>query len=99
MRLYGRIINPDGSKTWLVVQTQNGNNDLVYALALCQCLQLNLNESPFFGQNGIPAQQAVNQQVAPDYYVTLTQQQFSQYFAFLTITRQQNPTPTYRVNI
>lgn len=72
---------------------------MVYVTALTQCLQLNLNESPFFGANGIPGQQSVQQQVPPDYYVTLTQQQFSQYFAFLMITRQVSPTPIYNVII
>lgn len=72
---------------------------MVYVTALCQVLSLSLNESPFWSTSGIPAQQSVMQQVAPDYYVAITQQAYAQYFASLQITRQANPTPTYRVNV
>jgi hypothetical protein len=100
MRVYGRTTDANGNKTWVVVQTDaNGNNDLVYVTALCQALQLNLGESPFFATSGIPAQQSVIQQVAPDYYVTLTQQAFAPFFASLVISRQSSPTPTYQVAI
>lgn len=86
--------------TWVVVQTDaNGNNDLVYVTALCQCLLLNLNESPFYATSGIPAKQAIQQQVSPDYYVTLTQQQYSQYFASLIVSRVSGNPPTYDVYI
>jgi hypothetical protein len=100
IRVYGRIPNGSGGLSWVVIQTDaNGNSDLVYVTALCQVLLLNLLESPFWGSSGIPAQQAVNQQIAPDYYVSLIQQQYSQYFASLQITKQVNPTPTYQVFI
>ena len=80
------------------VQTDaNGNNDMVWLTTLCQVLLLNLNESPFYATFGIPAQQSVIQQVFPDYYVSLTQQIFSQFFASLIITKLDSPTPTYQV--
>jgi hypothetical protein len=61
---------------------------------------LSPNESPFFSTYGIPAQQSIIQQVFPDYYVSLTQQTFSAYFASLLITRLSgsNP-PTYQVSV
>jgi hypothetical protein len=83
---------------WVEINTDsNGNNDLVWLVTLTQVLQLNLNESPFFAANGIPAEQSVIQQIFPDYYVALTQQNFSQYFASLQVSKQSKPTPTYNV--
>jgi hypothetical protein len=101
MRTYGRITNPDGSKTWVVVQTDaNGYNDMVWLTTLIQTLKLNLGESPFYAQYGIPAQQSVIQQVFPDYYVALTQQVFSPYFASLVISKTPGATtPSYQVNV
>jgi hypothetical protein len=102
MRIYGRITNPDGSKTWVTVQTDpaTGSNSWVYLTALCQAFLLNLGESPFYANFGLPAQQSVIQQIAPDFYVQRTQQQFAQYFASLIIAK--DPTqavPTYNVNV
>lgn len=59
-----------------------------------------LNESPFWGNWGMPAQQAVIQQIAPDTFVNLMQQRFAPYFASLICFRipASNP-PTYQVNI
>ncbi len=88
MRTYGRLTNPDGSKTWVEVSTDaNGFNDLVYLTTLAQVLKLNLGESPFFANYGIPAHQTVVTQVFPDYYVMQTQAQFAPYFASLSIIR------------
>ncbi len=88
MRTYGRVTNIDGSRTWVEVSTDaNGYNDNVYLTTLCQVLQLNLGESPFYANFGIPAFQSVVTQVMPDYYVSITQQQFSTYFASLMINR------------
>lgn len=85
---------------WVAVETDaNGNNDNVYITALLQCLLLNLNESPFYGDWGIPAHPSVIQQVFPDYYVSLIQQRFAPYFASLLITKLPSATPTYRVLI
>lgn len=103
MRVYGRRLNEDGTKTWVVVDTDpvTGSNDLVYVTTLCQAIKLNLGESPFFANTGIPAHPSVVQQIAPDYYVTQLQQQFAKYFVSLIISRA--PTsypgepPTYNV--
>lgn len=100
MRVYGRIPDGNGGQRWVVVQTDaNGNNDLCYVTALCQCLLLGLSESPFFANSGIPAAQSIIQQVFPDYYVTLTQQAFAPFFASLVISRTSSTTPTYQVSI
>ena len=100
MRTYGRVRNPDGSKAWAEVSTdENGYNDMVYVVTLIQCLLLNLNESPFYANFGLPAKQSVIQQIAPDFYVAQTQSQFSQYFAALIVARVATLPPTYQVNV
>ena len=102
MRTWGRIYDQFGQNPqWVEVVTDaNGFNDYVYATTLIQNLLLNLGESPFYGQNGIPAQRSVIQQIFPDFYVNQIQQQFAQFFASLNITKVQGtPTPTYNVAI
>lgn len=99
MRTYGRVKNPDGTLRWVVVSTDpDGSNDYVWLTTLAQCLLLNLGESPFYGNSGIPAQQSVIQQIFPDFYVSLTQQQFAPHFAALTVAKLAGTTPHYRVN-
>lgn len=103
MRTWGRIAN---TGEWFEVTTDaNGFNDAVYLTTLAQVLLLNRGESPFFGDYGIPSQQAVITNLPPDFYVTLTQQQFAPYFASLIINRRpatgtgpRNP-PVYDVNV
>lgn len=115
MRTYGRVPvylpgtliqakNPNTGQPatkWVVVQTDaNGFNDLVYATTMVQVFKLNLGESPFYSNYGLPAKISVVTQVAPDFYVVRTQQQFAQYFANLVVNKTaQNPNPTYQVNI
>jgi hypothetical protein len=104
MRAYGRQHDAKGKPipgTWAISQTDaQGSNDLFYVTAIAQYLALNWGESPFFGSAGIPAEESVQQQVAPDYAVSLAQQFFAPYFASLIITRQPDPvTPIYNVNI
>lgn len=84
---------------WVEVDTdQNGYNDNVMLTTLAQCLKLNLGESPFYANYGIPQYQTITTQVFPDYYVAQTQQQFSKYFASLILTRVPNQTtPVYNV--
>ncbi len=83
---------------WVLVETDaNGQNDAVWLTTLAQVLQLGLNESPVFGNYGIPAQQSVVTQVLPDYYVTLTQQLFSVYFLSLLVTKLSAREPSYAV--
>lgn len=84
---------------WVEVTTDaNGFDDAVWLTTLAQVLQLNLNESPMFGNFGIPAQQSIVTQVLPDYYVTQTQQTFAPYFLALIVTRQSQTEPSYAVN-
>lgn len=110
-RVYYRIV-PDikypDVKRWIVVETDSaGFDDAVYVVALAQCLLLQLGESPFWADWGIPAVQSVQSQVAPDYFVALMQQRFAPRFASLIITnvsrppsgRNQRPVPTYDVKI
>jgi hypothetical protein len=103
MRTWGRNYN---TGEWIEVDTDtNGFNDAVMLTTLAQVLLLNRGESPFYGDYGIPAQQSVITDIVPDYYVTLTQQQFAPFFASLIITRRPNsgtgPTnpPVYDVNV
>ena len=107
MRTYGRAalnnLYPD-QLTWIEVITDAaGFNDYVYCTALVQELRLNLGESPFWGDRGIPAKPSVVQQVAPDYYTFLMQSRYAPYFLNLVIVRVPepitSPTPVYRINI
>lgn len=107
MRTYGRIV-PDirfpKQKKWIIVETDDlGSNDYVYATALIQVLKLNLGESPFYANWGIPARGAVHSQIPPDYFVARVAQQFSGRFASLIITPTPTPgnpqIPIYSVNI
>lgn len=100
MRTYGRVTNPDGSKTWVVVTTDaNGFNDSVYLTTLCQVLKLNLGESPFYADWGIPAKPTIVQQVQPDYYVSRVQARFAQYFANIAIAKTSTDPPIYAVSV
>ena len=108
MRTYGRTQDViTGKKTWWLVQTDfSGFNDSVYLTALAQVLKLNLGESPFFANYGIPAHQSVVTQVYPNYYLARTQQQFAGYFASLILTPLQDavdddgrPSPAYNISV
>ena len=70
---------------------------MVYVTALAQTLKLNLGESPFYANWGIPAKESVVQQIFPDYFVLLTQQQYAPHFAYLSVSKVPSPTPTYRI--
>lgn len=104
MRTYGRVYDEFGDAFWVVVQTDsNGNNDAVYLTALAQCLKLNLGESPFWANLGIPAHTSIIQQIAPDFYIQQIQRFFAPFFVSLIITKNpptpSNPTPTYTANV
>jgi hypothetical protein len=88
MRIYGRTQDVlTGKKTWWRVTTDaNGFNDSVYLTDLAQVLKLNLGESPFFANYGIPAHESVVTQVFPNFFLARTQQQFAGYFASLILT-------------
>ncbi len=100
MRTYGRILNPDGTRTWVTVSTDaNGFNTNVYQTALAQVIKLNRGESPFYSNYGIPAQQSIMTQIFPDFYMNQTQAQFAQFFASLVLMKRPGPTPTYNFSI
>lgn len=100
MRTYGRVYDKiTGLPTWVEVDSDsNGHDDWVYVTTLIQCLKLFLGESPFYANYGIPAQQAIIQQLFPDFYVAQTQTQFAQFFASLLVSKVTSPTPTYNIN-
>jgi hypothetical protein len=111
MRTYGRVwaTNPDGTRVvpqppgypfWTEVQTDaNGFDDYVWLTTLLQCLKLELGESPFYAQYGIPSKPSVVQQSFPDFFVSRTQQQFAPRFASLVVAKRPTPDPTYDVNV
>jgi hypothetical protein len=110
MRTYGRIVpNPlfPDVKKWVEVDTDvNGFDDMVWLTTLIQVVKLNLGESPFFSNYGIPAHPSVVAQIAPDLYMSRIQQQFSPYFLSLIISKQPNavdengiPSPSYLVSV
>ena len=88
MRTYGRTVDVlTGAKKWWVVTTDvNGYNDAVYITTLAQVCKLNLGESPFFANYGIPAHPSVVTQIFPDLYMVRIQQQFAGYFASLILS-------------
>jgi len=99
MRTYGRVYS-NGVPNWAEVQTDaNGFDDYVWLTTLAQTLKLFLGESPFYANYGLPAKQSVVQQVFPDFYVSRTQQQFSQYFSSLIVASQPSSKPTYKINV
>jgi hypothetical protein len=110
MRVYGRIV-PNilypYKKKWVVVETDaNGFNDMVYLTNMIQVIKLNLHESPFFANWGIPAHASVMTQIAPDYNINLIQQRFAKYFMSLTLTNLLNrfdedgkPEPAYQFTV
>jgi hypothetical protein len=102
-RVYPRDVNgaiiPNSVGVWVEVQTDaQGFNDAVMLTTLCQVIQLNLNESPFYSNYGIPAKESVQQQIAPDFWLTQIQQQFSPFFASLVLAKVDQPTPQYIIN-
>ncbi|WP_324028578.1 hypothetical protein GC087_14410 [Pantoea sp. JZ2] len=101
MRTWGRVTDENGKKQWVAVETdENGDSSYVWLTTLIQTLKLGLGESPFYAQYGIPAQQSIVQQVYPDYYVNMTQQQFAGYFASLAITKADGANnPTYNIAV
>jgi hypothetical protein len=110
VRTYGRIV-PDilypHQKVWVQVDTDdNGFDDMVWLTTLIQVIKLNLGESPFWSNWGIPAHPSVVTQIAPDYYMNFTQQNMASHFLYLSIMRQPDaldergvPSPYYLVNV
>lgn len=108
MRTWGRVpaegfnavdVSNPNTYVWIEVSTDaNGYNEQVWLTTLSQVLQLGLNESPIFGNYGIPSQQSVVTSIPPDYYVSLTQQQFAQYFISLTLYKNSSTDPSYAIN-
>lgn len=96
-RTYGK----DANGAWVVVTTdEKGFDDQVWLTTLCQVLLLNLQEDPRFGNYGIPSLSSVQTGVPPDTFVAIVQQQFSQYFASLQISRVVGANvPTYNINV
>jgi hypothetical protein len=88
MRTYGRTqdVLTGKKKWWIVVTDAGGFNDSVYLTDLAQVLKLNLGESPFFANYGIPAHESVMTQIYPNFYLARTQQQFAGFFASLILT-------------
>lgn len=82
----------------LVETDDNGFNDSVYLTTLIQNLKLAPQESPFYANNGIPANGSVIQQILPTYYVNRIQQQFSQYFSSLQIAMVSDDPPIYNIS-
>jgi hypothetical protein len=70
----------------------------IWLATLAQTLRLNTNESPFYANYGIAAEQSIQTQIAPTIDITKTQQQFAPYFSSLSISKQPNTVnPTYNI--
>ncbi len=96
MRVWGRQ-----NGQWVAVETgPDGLNQECYVTWLAQVLKLNLGESPFWANWGIPQYQTIMTQIAPDYYMMQTQTFFAGKFAALAISRVPGTVnPTYNINI
>lgn len=101
MRTWGRVTDKNGNKQWIAVESDaNGDFSYGWLTTLIQTLKLNLGESPFYAQYGIPGQQSIVQQIHPDYYVNMAQQQFAGYFASLSIAKVSGAVqPTYNISV
>lgn len=98
MQVFGRTYDEFGNPSWNVVTTDaNGMNGEVYLTAFIQALKLNLGESPFYANYGIPAEQSVLTQIMPDINVAFMQRQYAGYFASLTAKRIASNPPTYQI--
>lgn len=90
MRTWGR----NAAGAWVEI-TDTGS---VWLATLVQTLRLSQGESPFYGNYGIPGQQSVMSQIAPDAAVARTQSQYLPYFASLVISPVAGASqPTYTV--
>ena len=98
-RVWGRVHNPDGTRTWEAYETSDGSDDMPNFIWLQNVLLLWLNESPFYADWGVPVHRTLATQFFPDYYLALTQQRFSQYFSSCIITRLTQDAPEYQVSI
>jgi hypothetical protein len=108
MRTYGRTQDVlTGKKTWITIETDpNGFNDMVMLTTLAQCIKLNLGESPFWADWGIPAYTSIVTQIAPDLYMALMQQRFAPYFMALLLQKMSDvvddsgrPAPYYAITV
>jgi hypothetical protein len=92
MRTYG--IDPY-TDTWVQIVEPS----YIWLATLAQTLRLSENESPFYGNYGIPGQQSVQTQIPPDIAVNRTQVQYAPYFASLAVFRQLDAVnPTYNIS-
>lgn len=109
-RVYGRTYNEDGTYQWVEVTTDaNGLDDEVNVVWMAQAFKLNIGESPFYSDWGLPAHQSIVTQIAPDFFVNRMQQRFAPLFASLIVNKvpgvapAPNPRadapPTYNVSV
>lgn len=99
-RVWGRVHNANGTRTWNAYETSDsGSDDMPNFIWLQNVLLLQLNESPFYSDWGVPVHKTLATQIFPDYYMSLTQQRFAQYFASCIITRVATDQPEYQVSI
>lgn len=98
-RVWGRVTT-NGTRKWQAFETDsNGYDDAPNIIWLQNVLLLNLNESPFYADWGIPLQQTLATSIFPDYYTSQTQQRFSAYFPSVVITRISSSDVSYSVNV
>lgn len=100
MRIHGRRINPDGTKTWVTLDTTKGDSeDQVLVLWLIQTLKLNTLESPFWPSSGVPTWQTMQNTFYPNNSLAKIQSEFSKYFTYISISRVTKPDPYYNVTV
>jgi hypothetical protein len=80
------VYSEEGTYQWVEVpQANNSDFSLGYLTTLCQVLQADLGQDPFFATYGIPTIKSLQTGVPPNLYVARTQAQFAPFFARLSI--------------
>ncbi|UIV45752.1 hypothetical protein H6S10_13770 [Escherichia coli] len=100
MRTWGRVTDANGNKKWVAVESDaSGDFSYGWLTTLIQTLKLGLG-SRRFTRITASAQQCIVQQIYPDYYVNMVQQQFAGYFASLAISKVDGAeNPTYNIDV
>ncbi|UMM63143.1 hypothetical protein [Aristophania vespae] len=82
MRVWTRQFQSDGTRKWVAV---TGNQAIIAWLQ--NNLLLQLGESPFYADKGLPVTQSLISRIWPDYYLNQLQEFFRDYVSTIQITR------------
>ncbi|QCE32947.1 hypothetical protein FAI41_04685 [Acetobacteraceae bacterium] len=94
-RIWARTGKPDqnGKRQWISV-----SNNTAILTWLQQAVLLQLGESPFWVDWGLPVIGALTQGIYPDLYIQKTKERFQPYFLNININRTVPDTPEDQIN-